>query len=428
MPVEPIERQPGKWLYDYHDVHGKRRWGTAGDKSTALTIQAEREKEWRLVREGVLKPEQLLRSRASGRPIEAQIREYEEHLRGKRVGDKHLKNSIDALRRVVGWLGAGTAAAIALERVESLFNRKMEGGMGPRMRNFYVKLLKAFLEEMEDRNQVLRNPLRKMRAINEEVDQRNVSRPLTHAEFDQLLAPLAMPAPEEGKELVVTPQLRRRAERRTFYLLVARTGMRWEEAGRLSWNDLDAARWWLEVGAGQAKTKRGASLPVPTDLVEALQEWRKLAPAGDGVLFPSGVPTLKTWKRDLVAAGLVQLPPAQKFASKQRKKKGKGEAAAGYVDRYAKTKELAGYADKDGCKLHRKCLRLTFGTWLYEAGVDIREAQRLMRHADINLTSKIYTRPRLVNLQAAAEKVAEARKPAAYGPSAPGTNQAKNSA
>ena len=60
------------------------------------------------------------------------------------------------------------------------------------------------------------------------------------------------------------------------------------------------------------------------------------------------------------------------------------------------------YETADGTAF-RSCLRTTFATHMYEAGVHIVDAAERMRHTDINLTRRYYTRARLANQQQAAE-------------------------
>ena len=52
---------------------------------------------------------------------------------------------------------------------------------------------------------------------------------------------------------------------------------------------------------------------------------------------------------------------------------------------------------------------MSFCTWLKQAGVDLRDAQRLMRHSTPALTSNIYTDVRLADLRAAATRLAPER-------------------
>jgi integrase len=90
-------------------------------------------------------------------------------------------------------------------------------------------------------------------------------------------------------------------------------------------------------------------LPIAPDLLDALRECE--SKRGRVV---EAVPRLRTWNADLKRAGI----PA---------------------------------AD-------RKSARLTFGTHLALAGVELRRTQRLMRHSDPKLTATVYTDPALLDL------------------------------
>jgi len=48
---------------------------------------------------------------------------------------------------------------------------------------------------------------------------------------------------------------------------------------------------------------------------------------------------------------------------------------------------------------------MTFCTWLKEVGVDLRDAQTLMRHHSPELTANTYTDVRMMNLRAAADRL-----------------------
>jgi integrase len=60
--------------------------------------------------------------------------------------------------------------------------------------------------------------------------------------------------------------------------------------------------------------------------------------------------------------------------------------------------ERAGLED-----VHPHDLRRTFGSWLVQAGVDIRRVSELMRHSDIRITAKIYAHLAPGDLVAAVE-------------------------
>jgi integrase len=53
--------------------------------------------------------------------------------------------------------------------------------------------------------------------------------------------------------------------------------------------------------------------------------------------------------------------------------------------------------------VHPHDLRRTFGSWLVQAGVDIRRVSELMRHADIRVTAQVYAHLAPKDLVAAVE-------------------------
>lgn len=85
----------------------------------------------------------------------------------------------------------------------------------------------------------------------------------------------------------------------------------------------------------------------------------------------------------------------------------------GYGDRHFPNAWESGRPALDGVRevllsgglANRKCLRKTFGTWLKESRVDLRDAQRLLRHHDPKLTANIYTDTRLPALQNAVDSL-----------------------
>ena len=400
MLMEPHQRKGSTgWYYDYPDASGKRRFATAPDKTTALLIQSKRQQEFALLSANVVTRQQIDQAKRVGQSIDVSITAYREHMTAKRCSAPHIQNTISSIERFIEWMGGITTAAdITQEKLETTLNRRMELGMGHRTRNWYVKALKAFLQLMEDRDVIAKNPLRKMKAISEDEDTRRESEAMTLEVFSRLHAAV----PDE--------------ERKLLYLFQSRTGMRWRESARLTWADLDSVGWWMVLPSRKTKAKAGAELPIPSDLVAALEAWRLKHPFAQPTdrLFPNGAPTLKTWQGDLVRAGICHWTdakgkPLTKSVIVDKKKTRVPVARPG---KGVKGAILAGYVTPEGRQYDRKCLRLTFGTWLYEAGVDLRDAQRLMRHADINLTAKIYTQIRGANLKAAAEKGANARGPA----------------
>ncbi len=217
-----------------------------------------------------------------------------------------------------------------------------------------------------------RNPLPSglVPRFDEEADRRRLSRAMSREESSILFEALLRPARHIRKEAA--------RERRAFYLVAANTGLRWREVARLRWGDIDLDSGIVTVPVGQTKNGKKAELPLVGPVVQALREHR-LKDAQDGDRAFSAEPRLRTWKRDLRRAGLI------------------GENDEGYR----------------GYQLDRKCLRMSFCTWLKEAGVDLRDAQALMRHSDPKLTSNVYTDIRLKDLRLAVAKIHVAPEPKA---------------
>jgi integrase len=164
-------------------------------------------------------------------------------------------------------------------------------------------------------------------------------------------------------------------QRRAFYVVAASTGLRWREVARLTWGNVDLVGQVVTAAAGQTKNGQQAELPLVGEVVDALREIRPDDAESTDRVF-SAEPRLKTWRADLRRAGLIG----------------------------SKDDKDAGYVDARGRRLDRKCLRMSFCTWLKRGGVDLRDAQRLMRHSDPRLTSNVYSDLRVADLRAAVEK------------------------
>jgi integrase len=106
-------------------------------------------------------------------------------------------------------------------------------------------------------------------------------------------------------------------------------------------------------------------IPLPTELVEALQAARPEDVGPDTLVFPT-VPKWKTYKRDLERAGIE-------------------------------------YKDERGRQADFHALRMSYNMMLARQDVPIRVAKELMRHTDIRLTAEVYNDPKVYDLHAAIE-------------------------
>ena len=162
----------------------------------------------------------------------------------------------------------------------------------------------------------------------------------------------ALTVPEARALLACAP-----LKRRVAYALALFTGLRRGEIEALEWRDLslDSEKPFVSARASTTKNSKPAHIPLHTDLVTLLREWRETGAHESGVVLPDGIPQnrLGLWV-DFKNAGIER-------------------------------------TDASGRKVDFHALRHTTCTFLQAAGVSPRVAMDIMRHSEMRLTSKIYT-------------------------------------
>lgn len=369
--MKPFTRTDRKgWWIRFKDANGKWRMRKGGDtEGDAWSKLKQIEREAEAIREGWVDPRQVEAAKAGRRPIAEIVEEYRVYLVGKRNTPAHVKESIRCINVVVKGTGAKCLTDLDHGSVELLLGKMIAAGKSARTRNVYRLRINALMNWAVRRRMVTSNPIVGIEAIPEGGDKREISRAMTPEELGQLL---------DG-----TPD----KDRRLYYLIAARTGLRWSEIARLRWLNVDLDGGWITPDAANTKSQRADPLPIAPDL---LAKFKAIAPPPDepkpkrrrrelsdlakpsrpenpgGRVFKSS-PTLRTFQRDLKRAGIPY------------------ETERGQVD--------------------RKSLRKTFGTHLAMAGVDFRLAVRLMRHTDPRLTMNVYTDPMLLDMKTAVSRL-----------------------
>ncbi len=145
-----------------------------------------------------------------------------------------------------------------------------------------------FGEYLIERGRIERNPIANVTTADESRDKREKSRSLTYGETDKMLEVAG--------------------DRRLYYLLRLRTGLRCQECSRLVWGDIDLGTRLLQLRPEITKNGEPDWLPLPADLIAELRGMLAMPTAR---LFRT-TPTLKTWKRDIDRAGIdYDLPTGQ---------------------------------------------------------------------------------------------------------------------
>ncbi|QEL18543.1 site-specific integrase [Limnoglobus roseus] len=169
-----------------------------------------------------------------------------------------------------------------------------------------------------------------------------------------------------------------------IYKSLVLTGLRRDELRTLTVSQLDLTRGgeFLQLDAGDEKSREGSSRPIREDLAADLRSWladKLIAAQASARAAGNPIP------ERLPANALVFTVPSALVKILDRDLK-----AAGVLKR-----------DDRGRTIDVHAMRTTFGMLMIRAGVVPRTAQAAMRRSDIKLTMWVYTDPRLLNIRRA---------------------------
>lgn len=244
--------------------------------------------------------------------------------------------------------------------VEALVARKRRG-LSIASSNLFLSALKGFTAWLQDTDRIARDPLRRFKMLNPELDRRHARRALSEEAFTRFVEFVADSERVQG----LTGH-----ERLMLYTLAASTGLRASELASLtptSFN-LAAEPYSVLVEARVAKNRRQSRQRLRPDVAELLrvflQDRPGSAPVWPGNWWKCGAEMVR---HDLRGAGI-------EYAEAEH-----------YFDFHA--------------------LRGQFATMLARRGVHPRVAQALLRHSNITLTMKHYTHIDNADLGAALDKL-----------------------
>ena len=437
-----VRMESGVWMARYRDASGLLQEVSTGcrDKSNAAIFLADIESTVERIKLGVVTETELDTKEAGDVEIATQIEAYLSSLKNKRgkgrrerVSDSHLVNVRRSLYRIVKGCSFTSIRDILRESVAQWVTDCLNDvnlDWSSRTINSHIESLKSFCSWCVDAKpqRLVVNPMSKFPMLGE-----NAKRPrraLTITEVERLLAVARLrPAAEYGREIVrknadempadansrstwkraalqfdgieqsfergkialkKSPEKldeleRIGRERELLYLVLVTTGLRQGELQSITIGQthLDESSAWLELSHHDEKSGNGASIPLRDDVAERLRkhlserldsinsESRVLAMSGRLARLPLEMPLLtvpdklvRILDRDLAAAGIPKI-------------------------------------DERGRSVDVHAMRHTFATMLSTSGVSPRVAQEAMRHSTMELTMKVYTDPKLLDVAGA---------------------------
>lgn len=324
------------------------------------------------------------------RPLTDHVVDFETALRARDVTKGHAD---DRMRYLKAFLAASSPERLADldgSKAGAWLSTLRAQGLSARSLDIRRAALAQFGRWLVKEHRHAFNPFDGLSAANEDADRRHVRRGLDLPELVRLQEaaqnrPLeAAHAQRVNAGVTPTEEKRLRAlgeTRALLYAFAAGTGLRRKELKKLRWCDLDFDRAIVNVPAASAKARRDQWTVLRSDLARALTTRRQSAPATDHVFPAEAFPTLRTFKLDLVAAGIARrilLPDGT---------------------------ERVDTRDEQGRVVDFHSLRVSLGSNLARAGVHPANAKALLRHSKVELTMKHYTDVRLVDLKQDAEKL-----------------------
>lgn len=299
-----------------------------------------------LVEEAVAR---ALERRREGPPVDLYLTDVR-----SRCCPRHTENVTRALRRILAQAPSTDAAGMLAYR-----EARLAAGASHRTANAEIGALSACFAWGVRAGLVATNPLATIRPLPlREGDLRKRRRALTDAEIDAFLSAAERLDLASGTRVGLA------------WRVLLETGMRWSEATRIRKADLVNGT--IALRAATTKARRARRIPVRPDLFAALVE----ASTDDPILRdPKGRPWIRA--RHRLARDWFRRTLAQ----------------AG-VDR----------EDADGRSLDIHALRVTACSRFLRQGVPIEVVARVLGHADIRITAKVYADLGIEDLRRALRK------------------------
>jgi integrase len=377
------------WTILYTDEHGNRRKKKGyTDKAETKRFAIRLEEQARKIRDGEIDPRDLGYRDAAAKPLSEHLDAWYTALAAKGSTSKHVETFIGRARRVVAVLAGATMNDIEFppgagreivarieatlaksvgsvrlrdlteERVQSALSSIRADGRSLLTCNHYRTAIKAFSKWCKATHRTRDDALSGVTGFNSKEDRRHDRRTISLDEMQRLIE-----TAEQGPIVMGMSG----AARALCYRLAVASGLRYSEIASINPESFDWKAPSVTVAAAYTKNGDPATLPLPRDLADDLAAYVATLRSSTPIFaLPLGHGAMML-RHDLKAAGIP-------------------------------------YRDAAGLVFDFHSLRCETATLADAAGVSPRVVQKLMRHSSLELTGR-YTRPRAVDIEAAAESI-----------------------
>lgn len=278
---------------------------------------------------------------------------------GKRMTRVECKKARDEMARKIG---AARLSMLTGDKVQDGLATFRDSGRSLETCNHYRRAIRGFAQWAFKNGRLRENPLNGLTGFNAKEDRRHDRRTISLEELLRLVA-----VADQGRKFMGMTG----PSRAMCYRLAVATGLRYAELASILPGSLDWDASTVTVAAAYTKNGEPATLPIPDELATDLGAYvAGLNP--EAPIFPL---------------------PAQKGAK---------------MLRYDLRAADIPYRDAGGLVFDFHSLRCEMATLADAAGITPRVVQKMMRHSTLELTGR-YTRPRAVDIEAAAGKLPSLR-------------------
>jgi integrase len=379
-----IVRESMKYLARFRDGENVVRTVSTGcsDRAAANAKLVEFVRRAEMVRAGVLSPAEDACSDHRRTLVGRHVEDFLASLRARGNGERHVRNIKRLLNVVLSECQIRALRDIKRETIERWLTSGSNVTRAARTRNMYLGALRSLMKWCIETERLLVDPTIHIRRADESVDRRRVPRALSEDELVRLLdaarrRPLAEALKfnrgwrkgQNGARL--RPETYAKLEqlghaRSLIYKTLVLTGLRLGELAAIRVCDVEGDH--IVLDARHEKNRRGSMIPLRPDLAQDLRAW--IGERREGLLFDVSPNLVKVFDRDLKFAGIAKRDERNRTAC-----------------------------------VHS--LRHSFATLMSCNGVAPRVAQAAMRHSTMDLTMRVYTDPKLLDVASALDALPE---------------------
>jgi integrase len=324
----------------------------------------------------------VIRRATTGRLTELSehVQAFERHLADAGRTPKHVQNTVARIQRVLTEAAMRWTGDLDAGRVSSLLAKWRGAGMATATSNHHVTALRMFTNWLVADGRLSVNPLAGLRKLQASGDRRRVRRAL---KVDEIRLLLQVTEGEPERFGMTGP------DRALLYDLAIQTGLRANELRTLTRESFDLGDApAVKVSAGNSKSRTAASVPLSASLAERLRErLQSVFPAQ--VVFPVHHRSARMLHEDMRAARLAWVQSAGTAEERRTRRQS----------------DFLKAVSTEGRAIDFHALRHTTASLLAAGGVHPAIAQRIMRHATVDMTMNVYTHADVEQTRAAVEQV-----------------------